>query len=281
MARTTAKARKIGLSSQVAHVDKVIAMNQKCVFLGLFVCSSVALAGQEQVVPAPAFPAKTASEPVISLSHPRRIDEISFTQQINLLKTGREALHDDRQAAIKPADMPDVSILDQSRKIQETVAILAVQLSERRNKPSAESESNASPPVGLQAPLKAPLPKGASPGNSQDPNKVRVKNPPPKPPVQAPVVKPPDQKIVVNSSDLVDPMALAQALVGTADYAGALEAYRKLDMKGLKIKDKLFVQYMTANCLRKLGKIDDAATLYREVASSKLDPILADCTSGN
>jgi hypothetical protein len=82
---------------------------------------------------------------------------------------------------------------------------------------------------------------------------------------------------VVGSADLIDPQALAQALIGTADYAGALEAYRRLDMKGLKIKDKLFLQYMTATCLRKLGKIDDAATLYREVASSKVDPILADC----
>jgi len=37
------------------------------------------------------------------------------------------------------------------------------------------------------------------------------------------------------------------------------------------------VTYMTAACLRKLGKTDEAATLFREVANAKGEVVLAEC----
>jgi uncharacterized cysteine cluster protein YcgN (CxxCxxCC family) len=37
------------------------------------------------------------------------------------------------------------------------------------------------------------------------------------------------------------------------------------------------VQYLTACCLHKLGKTDEAVTLFREVANAKGDPEVAEC----
>ena len=74
-----------------------------------------------------------------------------------------------------------------------------------------------------------------------------------------------------------DPQALAELLFQTGDFDGALKAYRSLDAGGQRPEERLAVQYMTACCLRQLGKMDEAATLYREVANSKDDDMLASC----
>gem|GEM_PF-6843528 len=66
----------------------------------------------------------------------------------------------------------------------------------------------------------------------------------------------------------VDPLALAQSLFRAGDYAAALDAYRKLDKEDQKLEDRITIQYMMACCLRKLGQVDKASLLYREVANS-------------
>lgn len=76
---------------------------------------------------------------------------------------------------------------------------------------------------------------------------------------------------------LVDPMALAQSLFRAGDYEGALGTYRLLDLSALENDERASIQYLMACCLRMLGKFEDAATLYREVANAKHDPVLADC----
>ena len=45
----------------------------------------------------------------------------------------------------------------------------------------------------------------------------------------------------------------------------------------LAVDDRAFVQYMTASCLRQLGKRSEAAVLYRDVADAKDDEFLAEC----
>ena len=49
---------------------------------------------------------------------------------------------------------------------------------------------------------------------------------------------------------------------------GSVNAYRKLDKDDQRPEERAPVQYMMACCLRKLGKVDEASALYREVANS-------------
>ncbi len=67
----------------------------------------------------------------------------------------------------------------------------------------------------------------------------------------------------------VDPMSLAQALFLSGDYASALKAYRQLEEEEQRGDQRITLQYLIACCLRKLGKLDEATTLYREVANSR------------
>jgi tetratricopeptide (TPR) repeat protein len=70
----------------------------------------------------------------------------------------------------------------------------------------------------------------------------------------------------------------AQALFRAAQYKEALAAYRALQPESLDGEERLLVQYLTACCLRKLGKLDDAATLYRQVADAREDDLLTECS---
>lgn len=74
-----------------------------------------------------------------------------------------------------------------------------------------------------------------------------------------------------------DPFTLAQALFRAGEYTAALQAYRRIDPDGLPAPEKVVVQYMTACCLRKLGRSEEAAALYREVANAREDEVLTDC----
>jgi tetratricopeptide (TPR) repeat protein len=74
-----------------------------------------------------------------------------------------------------------------------------------------------------------------------------------------------------------DPVLAARALFRAGDHAAALETYRQIDLDGLTRDERNLVQYMSACCLRKLGRLDEAAALYREVASAREDEVLTDC----
>jgi len=93
----------------------------------------------------------------------------------------------------------------------------------------------------------------------------------PQPPMDKPTAP------LVDLGKPIDPMGLAQALFQTGDYEGALSTYRLLEIKILSKTDRAAVQYFMATCLRRLGKLDEAAALYREVVNAKEDDILADC----
>ena len=79
------------------------------------------------------------------------------------------------------------------------------------------------------------------------------------------------------AGSVVDALALAPVLFQTGDYEGALTAYRLVNPEAVKPADRVTVTYMTAACLRKLGKTDEAATLFREVANAKGEDVLAEC----
>jgi hypothetical protein len=75
----------------------------------------------------------------------------------------------------------------------------------------------------------------------------------------------------------IDPSAVAQNYFRAGDYEAALDAYRKVPLRGVSSEERAPVMYMIASCLRKLGKRDEAAKVYREVAAIKDDPFVAEC----
>lgn len=69
----------------------------------------------------------------------------------------------------------------------------------------------------------------------------------------------------------VDRLRAAMNLVLADQTAAALDAFRQIDPQQLPPDDRLFVKFMTASCLRRLGRTAEALPLYREVSDSKED----------
>lgn len=74
-----------------------------------------------------------------------------------------------------------------------------------------------------------------------------------------------------------DGLRVAMNLFRDNDFDSALRAFRLIDTAGLPREDRAFVQYMTGCCLRRLGKRNEAAAQFREVADAKDDEFVADC----
>jgi hypothetical protein len=66
----------------------------------------------------------------------------------------------------------------------------------------------------------------------------------------------------------VDAPGLGRALFLSGDFSKALATYTAIDPSEQRPEDRLVTQYMMACCLRKMGKLDEAAALYREVGNS-------------
>jgi hypothetical protein len=93
-----------------------------------------------------------------------------------------------------------------------------------------------------------------------------------------PGVTPKPKIEIPTTGSTPDQIRLAQNLYRINDTAGAYQIFSKLDPSIMSRDDRPFVQYMTACCLRKLGKLQDAAKLYREVSDAKEDEFLAECS---
>jgi hypothetical protein len=68
----------------------------------------------------------------------------------------------------------------------------------------------------------------------------------------------------------------AQAQFRAGQFDPALSALRRIDPAGLSKEDRVLVRYLTAGCLRGLGRLDEASAVYREVAASRDDETLAE-----
>jgi len=73
-----------------------------------------------------------------------------------------------------------------------------------------------------------------------------------------------------------DPFASGKALFRAGDYDGALTAFCRIDSGGLSESDRLLLRYLTATCLRKQGRWEEAQAEYTAVANSRADEVLAD-----
>ncbi len=119
----------------------------------------------------------------------------------------------------------------------------------------------------LEVKAKAPAP---------EPKKVVPKvEPIPEPKLELPTVPP---KVVEPKAIDIggDPLAAGQRLYKAGDVDGALTAFQLVD-PATAGGNKPFVRYMTACCLRRAGKLSEAAEIYREVAAADDDAFMAEC----
>lgn len=139
----------------------------------------------------------------------------------------------------------------------------------------ADAPADATGPAGERAVLRAKLLELVK--------KLEQKKmaPPPagptKPGAKEPMPPPRAKFEVPEGLKPVDAVRLAQNLYRADEIDAALRAFRLIDVSALSREDRAFVQYMTACCLRKTGKLSEAAVLYREVADAKEDEFLTEC----
>jgi hypothetical protein len=209
-------------------------------------------------------------------------------QEIARLRAERERLHQEREhEAPQPEQSGATNPTSDTAAMRLRLAELLMKLG-TRGKPqapeSAPTTGNSSPEERSPAhPAISPKPKSESlPGHSApvgpspktDAGRTERTDPVPADGDGMPVVRPSKPS---PADGPVDPLALAQALFRTGDYEGALRTYRMLDPTQLPRQDQAMLQYMIATCLRRLGKLEEAAALYRDVANSKDDDILSEC----
>lgn len=73
----------------------------------------------------------------------------------------------------------------------------------------------------------------------------------------------------------VDRLREATNLVRSDRLEAALNAFRQIPPGELDADDRAFVRYMTAACLRRLGRPADALPIYREVGDAGEEPFIA------
>lgn len=76
-----------------------------------------------------------------------------------------------------------------------------------------------------------------------------------------------------------DRLTLAQLQFRSREYAAALKTLEAMDRGELISRDRTWADYLRASCLRHLGKLGDAAKIYREVADTKEDKVLSEAAT--
>lgn len=89
-----------------------------------------------------------------------------------------------------------------------------------------------------------------------------------------------DQLTRANAADVIsgpiDRVALADNLYALGEYTLALEMYTRVDQSAFPADQRVWVDYQTACCLRRLRRHSDARERYRRLAAQKDVPWLAD-----
>jgi hypothetical protein len=100
--------------------------------------------------------------------------------------------------------------------------------------------------------------------------------PPAKP--QDPHAQAPNKPVVIpEGGKPIDLVRAAGNLYKAGDLEGAFGIIKVLDVSQLPKEDRAFAEYIRAACLRKLGKLSDALTVYKAIADAKDDAFLAEC----
>lgn len=232
----------------------------------LIVCAAVARAEDKPLLkpvpvevhwrPAAATPGVRPVRYDEPLPTPRRLPG-DLEQQITSVEAARQALKDERDSSAALAQEPVSSDAARIATMRQRIAELMIELARRDARARAASAPSTFPLPDHPPPNKGSLPPIPVPDGAD-----KKSNDPPRPPL----------------TDLpTDPLALGNSLFRAGDYDGAASAYRLIDLKQLKPEERPAIQYLMACCLRKLGKIDEATALYREVANAKADQIVSEC----
>lgn len=103
---------------------------------------------------------------------------------------------------------------------------------------------------------------------------------PPPAPAPAPRTTQPPKTVLPELPLDAAPASIIKAgvnLFKNNEFEAARIAFAGLDLTALPREDRAFVKYMTACCLRRLGRIAEAETAFREVANSDDDEFHKNC----
>jgi len=232
---------------------------------------------REQTQPPPRFWMPDSSR---DLSLP---DVGSLHRELDRLRMEREAMLAEEMDLITSKDLRSTKSNEVSLRMRVTELLAKVAQQTSKEKATASAPPPPPRPVkngsanGRRQPAGRDGPSADGSHQPADgPHQPAVAGSSPSAPVQpSPPVKPPEvpkPSLAAKSETVtdvpVDPLALAQSLFRAGEHTAALNAYRKLDKEEQKPEDRIAIQYMMACCLRKLGKMDEASVLYREVANS-------------
>jgi TolA-binding protein len=228
-------------------------------------------------------------EPPSSAKGPRPstgVDTSQLNQQIERLRAERLRLQQEAENDAPPARKSDKDSQSETANLRLRLAELMMKLGTRARRPTAqatpESEfpNRATPAPGPGGTEGTKPPSVAAPAPEKTVPPKRVEASPVRPAEPRPAEAIPSTSAaatIEQGNKPVDPPALAQALFRTGDFDGALRTYRMLDPNQLSRVDRPAVQYMIATCLRRLGKLDEAAAAYRDVINSNDDDVLTEC----
>ncbi len=247
-------------------------MLRRWAWMGLVLFPVLLLAGEPPAPPAPVLPAPLPTRPE---DRPR--DPGNAAPGSGAIEPAPTILPAPRPLPTDPPP-PDLPLeTDQLRKEREALKAergeISSELRDLEPTASAEEVQLRVKLAELHARLKAyeARPKTMPPTERQPTTPSKMA--PPAPHAETPVLPPPGAEVGKPG----DPFTLAQALFRAGEHAAALQNYRRIDPEGLTPQEKVLIQYMTACCLRKLGKLEEAAALYREVANAREDEVLTDC----
>jgi hypothetical protein len=265
--------RPVKLTLFAKKVDKPYMSRHVITWLALFLAAAEAWADKGPgTTPAP-VPATTEAE---ALPLPRPAEKVeplkppvektgpekpadSLAQALAQLKRERMELTTERTAAVKDIEADGESDGDELARLRLRLRGLVARLAAERNRNQGKPSSQGSQHT---------RPDGRNPKETE-PEKESEPTGESRPPIKGG----PNSE----ASGTIDPAGLAQAFFRSEDFAGALRAYRIIDQRRLKLEDRITIMYMMATCLRRTGKLSEAAALYRKVADSRGNPIMADC----
>jgi tetratricopeptide (TPR) repeat protein len=193
-------------------------------------------------------------------------DIARLMRETNVLKVEREKLKAEHDEATQPMERADASHAGDIIKLRLRLAEILTKVSTQGT--AEESRVPAKPLPGPRRAASTVLP--TKPPSSEREKSAGVELPKNLLTNQRP-------QSGADPDKPLEPLALAAALFRTGDYEGALTTYRLIDSETLSKHDRVAIQYLQGCCLRKLGKTDQAASLYREVANTKDDEVLAEC----
>ncbi|HZZ78304.1 MAG TPA: hypothetical protein VFE62_07285 [Gemmataceae bacterium] len=197
------------------------------------------------LIPLPSVPLHVEAEPYSPSEFQRALKE---------LKAEREALDAEIRAMDRRLNAPEPIAEPENDPILRRVREAAARFREQRERTPIPTIA----PGPLQPKPEQPIP---------EPKKMLEEDPLPLKSI----------KVEPLGTTPVDPVQLAHTLFRTGRYEEALTVFRKIDLLGKKQEERAPIIYLTAECLNRVGKTEDAIAMLREVANSKGDVQMAEC----